>query len=221
MGASHGSLLTALAEDLKLPLLQIARSSELAGTKEQQQTAEMALRLIDGYILGLQTDAQTTLELEPVTLSSVMYDVAEELLPIARQQGYELDMSVSGRLGPIMGNRRVLQHAFTLLGYELIQAAQDEEKPRFTLATHSSKGGVVAGVYTSNSLLTADAMRRARALIGSAHQLLPAGSASNGAGVFIADNLIKSLASTLRVTRYHNQAGLAATFLQSQQLKLI
>lgn len=221
MGASDGSLLTAMAEDLKLPLLQIARSSELIGMKEQQRTAEMAMRLIDGYILGLQTDTQMNLELEPVTLSSVLYDVAEELVPLAKQAGYELEIAVSGKLGPVMGNRRVLQHAFTLLGYELLQAAEDEEKPRFTLATHGTKGGVVAGVYTNNTRLTSDAMRRARALVGSAHQILPVGSASNGAGIFIADNLIKSLASTLRVTRYHKQAGLAATFLQSQQLKLV
>lgn len=187
----------------------------------QQQTAEMALRLIDGYILGLQTAGQTMLELEPVTLSSVLYDVATELSPTAKQHGYELAVAVSGKLGPVMGNRSLLQHAYTLLGYELMQAADDEDKPMFTLATHGNKKGVVAGVYTSNANVTTDAMRRARVLLGSAHQTLPTGSASNGAGIFIADNLIKSLAGTLRVTRHHKQTGLAATFLPSRQLTIV
>lgn len=214
-------MLTALAEDLKLPLLQLARSSEIQDLPEQQRIAEMALRLIDGYILGLQTAQQTSLELEPVTLSSVLYDVADELTPLARQHGYELEISVSGKHGPIMGNRRVLQHAYSLLGYELMQAAGDESKPTFTLATHGNKDGVVAGVYTTNKSLTTDAMRRARVLIGSARQTLPAGSASNGAGIFIADNLIKSLASGLRVARHNKRAGLAATFLPSRQLTIV
>ena len=214
-------MLTALAEDLKLPLLQLARASEASGQAAQQRTAEMALRLIDGYILGLQTADQTILALEPVTLSSVLYDVAEELAPLAKQRGYELEVVISGKQGPVMGNRRVLQYAYTLLGYELMQAAGDEDRPSFTLATHSSKKGVVAGVYTANTHLTADAMRRARVLLGHAHQTLPAGSASNGAGVFIADNLIRSLASSLRVARHNKQAGLAATFLPSQQLTIV
>lgn len=214
-------LLTALAEELKLPLLQIARSSELSGSETLQNVAEMALKLLDGYVLGLQSSEQTSLRLEPVTLSSILYDTAEALSPIANQQGYELRVDISGKFGPVMGDRRTLQTAFTVLGYELMTAPADDTKPVLTLATHRGKPGIVAGIFTDNPLLSTDALRRARALVGTARQTIPVSSSANGAGIFIADNLLKSLSSSFKIARHHKQTGLAATLLPSRQLQLV
>lgn len=216
-------LLAALAEELKLPLLQIARSSELDKNETIQQTSEMALKLIDSYVLGIQTTDQTTLQLEPVTLASILYDTAEVLRPLARQNGYEIIIDVGGKIGPVMGDRRVLQHAFTVLGYELMNANSDGEntKPVLTLATHRSKSSVVAGIFTDNPHLTTDAFRRARALVGSARQTFPSGTAANGAGIFIADTLLRNLSSSFKIARHNKQVGLAATLLPSQQLSIV
>ncbi len=201
--------------------MQIARESELNGTVESKQTAEMAIALIDGYVLGLQTAEQTRLVLEPVTLSSVLYDTAEALRPTARQQGYELRVDIDGKYGPVMGDRRSLQTAFTVLGYELMTSPSEEGDNVLTLATHRSNGNIVAGIFSDNPLLTADAFRRAKALAGTAHQTIPAGSPANGAGIFIADNLLRSLASSFKIARHHKQTGLAATLLPSSQLQLV
>lgn len=201
--------------------MSIARQSELSKDKASMHIAEMALRLIDGYVLGLQTSNQVAFELEPVTLSSIFYDAAEELRPIARTRGYEIKVDVGGRFGPIMGNRRVLQNAFVVAGFELMSAPADGTQPILTLGSHKSKGTIVAGVFTNNSHLSADAFRRARALIGSAQQVLPNGSTGSGAGIFIADSLLKDMATPLRVAHHQRQAGLASTFLPSQQLRLV
>jgi hypothetical protein len=224
LGTSYDAdyrLLAALAEELKLPLLQIARESELNGITDSRLTAEMAIALIDGYVLGLQTAEQTRLALEPVTLSSVLYDTAEALRPVARQQGYELRVDIDGKYGPIMGDRRSLQVAFTVLGYELMTAPTESTDNVLTLATHLSKGNIVAGIFSNNPLLTADAFRRAKALAGTARQTIPVSSAANGAGIFIADNLLRSLASSFKIPRHHKQTGLAATLLPSSQMKLV
>lgn len=214
-------LLRALAEELKLPLLQIARQSELDGTQQNQVTADMALTLIDGYILGLQTPDQTALELEPVTLSSVLQDTAHALQPVAARQGYEIVVDIAGRYGPVMGDRRRLQTAFTVLGYELMNTPPETKHATITLATHRSRAGLVAGVFTDNPLLSAEAFRRAKALVGSARQTFPGASGASGAGVFIADTIIQNLSASFRIAHHAKQTGLATTLLPSQQLELL
>jgi len=215
-------LLTALAEELKLPLIHIARSTEKLGDSTSQMRAEMALRLIDGYILGLQTNEQLALQLEPVTLASILYDTAEVLAPIAQERGYDLRVDVGGRYGPVMGDRKVLEQAFTILGFELMSApAEEEATPTLTLATHRSKAGIVAGIFTDNAAISTDAFRRAKILLGSARQPMPAVTASSGAGIFIADSLLQTLSSSFKISRHHKQVGLAATLVPSRQLQLV
>ncbi|MBA3758644.1 hypothetical protein H0X10_03375 [Candidatus Saccharibacteria bacterium] len=214
-------LLLALAEELKLPLLQIARTSEFSGSEAVQRTAEMALKLVDGYVLGLQSTDQVSLRLEPVTLASILYDTAEALAPIAKQQGYELRVDIGGKFGPVMGDRHTLQTAFTVLGYELMTVPAEDTASVLTLATHRGKPGIVAGIFTNNTLLTKDSLRRARALVGTARQTMPTGSASNGVGIFIADNLLKNLSTSLNLARHHKQTGLATSLLPSRQLQLV
>lgn len=215
-------LLTALAEELKLPLMHIARSAEMRGDSTSKIRADMALRLIDGYVLGLQTNNQLVLQLEPVTLASILYDAAEVLAPIAQERGYTLHLDVAGKYGPIVGDRRVLKQAFTLLGYELMSApAEAQAAPTLTLATHRGKSGVIAGIFTNNAAVTTDAFRRAKVLMGSARQPIPAVSATSGAGIFIADSLLQSLSSSFKISRHHKQVGLAATLIPSRQLQLV
>jgi hypothetical protein len=93
---SHGTapdqrLLRALAEQLKLPLLQIARQAELAVNHDNiylnsiNSIAEMSLRLIDGFLLSAENYGQEVLPLEPVSVSSLLYDTAQMLQPLAKQ----------------------------------------------------------------------------------------------------------------------------------------
>lgn len=218
---SDSRLLAALAEELTLPLLQIARMAEFSNDYEVQRRAEMGLRLINGYVLSLNSSDQLSLRIEPVTLSSVLHDAAETLRPLAKEQGYRLEVDIDGKFGPVMGDRRLLEQAFTILGYELMQVPSENFKPVITLATHRSKLGIVAGVFTNNSELTTDSLRRARILLGTARQTISKTSSSTGAGIFVADALIQALSSTLRIARHHKQTGLATTLIPSQQMKLI
>ena len=71
-------LLQALAEQIKLPLLQIARQAELAKMgndphahlDSMELTADTALRLIDNYLLSTRL-TQENIHLEPVSFSSI------------------------------------------------------------------------------------------------------------------------------------------------------
>jgi hypothetical protein len=89
------------------------------------------------------------------------------------------------------------------------------------LAGHKSRGGLVAGVFSNNSQLTAADLRRGHNLYGHASQPLPQFSSQASAGIFMASELLSSMHSQLRIAHHNKLSGLAATLLPSHQLALV
>ena len=219
---SDERLLHLLAEQLKLPLLQIALQAESAQTTPASTAdiARAALRMIDGYVLATAADNQTSLLLEPVSISATLQDVAHQLAPYAQRYNCQLEVQVSGRYGPVMANQQGLEQALTILGQSYIEA-QTDRPARVVLATHHSAHGLVAGIFDGQAAVTSDMLRRAKALTGSARQPLTTGSAGNGAGVFVANALLQLMNAPLQISRHAKLNGLASTFIPSQQLSLV
>lgn len=213
-------LLNALAEQLKSPLLQIAYQAELQQPEawlEIKRTTAKTLHLIDTYLLSTQ---QQSLRLEPVSVSSVLYDVAQALDPLARQHNCELEIAVAGKYGPVMAHQKSLETALITLGQSLIEA-DTTPHPRLVLSTYKSKHGIAAGVFGNHPDLTADMFRRALALYGTVRQPLPTVSALNAAGLYMAEALFESMDSKLQVARHSHLIGLAASLRPSAQLQLV
>ena len=225
-------LFLGVVEQLARPLLAVSHVSELAltgdsATTEQWQTVQAltnsSLRLVESYSLSLRVQGKLTpLSLEPVTVSSLLYDTAERLGPFARRYGVDIELDTGPRAQPVVADRTVLQSAFESLGQVFIVAqAEGDGRTSLRLSAHRSRHGVVAGCYGNAVALGADSLRRARSIQGSARQ--PIQQLVNGpaAGVFVADSLLQTLAAHLHVARYHNMAGLAATLQPSKQLRLV
>lgn len=222
-------LLRALAEQLKVPLMHIARNAELSrlspsseSLSTMEYTADMALRLIDSYLLSLRLKAIPVLELEPVSVSATLQDTAQKLNHLARQYDCDLDIRLSGKYGPVMAHRESIEAAYMSLGYAFIESAPaNGVAHHVTFAAHRSVGGLVVGVFGDQPRLGMDMFRRARALYGTARQSFPALSGNNGAGVFVAEALLGSMEAQLRTAKHQKLHGLAATFLPSQQMQLV
>lgn len=226
--APNDRLLRALAEQLKLPLLQIARLSELAlqngqtADKANADIATMALQLVDSFLLSSQQHAQVSLQLEPVSISSVLADAAHQLSNLAKRYDYDLEVSLAGKYAPVMSHQPSLLAAITTLGYSFLETAwQSDTKHTLVLGAHRSPHGIVAGLFSPEANLSTDMFRRSRALYGTSRQPMQNTLASAGAGVFVADSLFASMATSLKVARHQNMTGLAATLLPSHQLQLI
>jgi K+-sensing histidine kinase KdpD len=226
---SQERLLQALAEQLKTPLMHIARQAELIqegeaarGLSRIEETANLALTLVDNYLLSTKL-AQTALELEPVSLSAVLHDTAEQLSPIAHQYHCELQLSLGGKYGPVMAHRSALQAALVSMGHAFIESglAHTGRMPVVTLATHRGSKGIITGVYGESGGLSASVFQRSKVLYGRSQQPLQAFTASSGAGIFVADSLFAAMDARLRVGSYKKTAGLAATLLPSRQLSLV
>jgi hypothetical protein len=221
-----------LVEQLSRPLLQIARLSELpqsdlneamARNNVVQAIAHSSLQLIDSYALSLRVNGRVAaLEIEPITVSSLLYDTAQALQPFARQYAVELQLDTGPRMQPVLADRAVLQSALTSLGQVFVQSqAEAEESVPVRLGAHRSRYGVVAGLYSAIPGFGADSLRRAHQISGRAREPLQRLVSGPAAGVFVADSLLKTLAARLHVARYHNLTGLATTLHPSQQLQLV
>jgi len=236
-GSGHlraDSLLLSVAEHLKVPLTAIARQAELGQLTGQadltdaaaiRTQAMAALTLVDSYLLGLDLmSRQASLELEPVSVASTLIDTAHDLEQFARQYQVQLEVVVGGKFGPVMGHPNGLRAALLSLGFALVeaQASQDMKGPRrVVLASHRTPLGIVTGVYGQYEALSSERWRAALGLVGKARQPLTNLMPGSGAGLFVADTIMRSMDTRLRVGRYMRQTGLAATLQPSQQLSLV
>jgi len=233
-GVRADSLLLSVAEHLKVPLTTIARQAELGQLTGQAELidaaairtqAVAALTLVDSYLLGLELmSKQASLELEPVSVSSTLVDAAHDLEQFARQYRVELEVSIGGKFGPVMCHPNGLRAALLSLGFALVeaQASQDMQGPRrVVLATHRTPLGIVAGVYGRYEALNSERWRAALGLVGTARQPLTNLMPGSGAGLFVADTIMRSMNAQLRVGRYQQQRGLATTLKPSSQLQFV
>ncbi len=232
-GVASEQLLLSIAEQLKLPLLQIARRAELSllqnttdGLRDVQTTADIAIRLLDNYLFGarLALESEYQLQLEPVTVSSVLYDTGQQLDAMAKLYGVELRLSLGGKFGPVMAHRQGLQSALVSLGYSLIEALpslENNKKLTLELAAHRCRYGVVTGLYSQVEQLTAEALRQGRKLYGHARQPLSTLTHSSGAGVFVADAILQAMDAELKVSRHHNLYGLGTVLHPNMQIQLV
>lgn len=223
-------LLLSVAEQLKLPLLQIARQAEhgrLTNNTDAyaiQVSADSALQLIDNYSLGvrLSLDRQL-LETEPISISSVLYDTTQQLDSLAKSYGVNLELNIAGKFGPVMAHRLGLQAALVSLGAALIEALPALESKQLTLhlATHRCRYGIVAGLYADTEQLTRDMLNRGRALQGRARQPLASLTHSSGAGIFVADSILEAMNLKLNVSRHRRLYGLGTVLQPNHQLQLV
>ena len=222
-------LLRSVAEQLKMPLATIARQAELGQLTGRPDVVDLnairahaaaALTLVDSYLLGLQLmREQSALQLEPVSVSSMLVETAHELEGFAKQYGATLDLRIAGRYEPVMAHPAGLKAALLALGFALLEGYPMQGK-RLTLAVHRTPHGIVTGLYGNYERLSTDAWRKALLLQGVAPQPLTALS-GNGAGLFVADAIFRSMATRLRIGKHLNMQGLATTLQPSQQLSFV
>ena len=225
-------LLFGLAQQMKVPLVNIARRAEVAAAvpgegelRSIRTTAEAALWLLDSYLLGLRLVGQDalTIETEPVSISGVLYDIAQQLQPFARAYGVELGLRVDGKFGLVMAHPRALHAAIVSLGYAMIEAlpAQPDAQLELQLSAHRCRYGIVAGLYCQTEQVTSRMLQIGRELQGQARQPLSTLSHTSGAGIFVADAILHAMQTRLNVSRHRHLYGLGAVLPLNPQLQLV
>ncbi|HUC95775.1 MAG TPA: hypothetical protein VMR76_02335 [Candidatus Saccharimonadia bacterium] len=216
-------LLLRVVEHLKQPLINIARQSELDDhnlLKDIGSLAESSIQLIDGYVLGLNSnEQQSSLELEPISVSEVLQDTADILTKIAKIYGCILKLNIEGKFVPVMSRKREMASALTLIGQSLIESNNKEGE--IILSAYKAGSRISVGVFSpdlniSNETFSKDLNQNIRSRQG-----LPNISHTPAAGIYIADLLFERLSSKLKISHHNKLAGLTGQFLPSYQLTLI
>jgi len=212
-------LLINIVEHLKLPLINISLKSEVANLSDIKSLADNSIRLIDGYILGLNI-AQHQLDLEPVSVSEVLSDAAHNLSKTAKLYNCNLNLNIEGKFVPVMSSKIEMESAFTLIGQTIIESNTNTNNEIF-ISAYKSGDKIVAGIFTGDLKITNETLRKAIVSAGKVSQGLPDFSHSPVTGVYAADLILTRLASRLQVFHHNNLSGLAGNFMPSRQLSLI
>ena len=224
-------LLKIIIEQLKLPLLHIARQTEQAkyGTLvdyiDINSIAEMSLKMIDGFMLSREENTQTSLQLEPVSLSSALNNAANNIEGLAKLYGCSVELHLAGKYAPIMSQKDKLEAAFTMLGYSYIEASKNNEnsnlKRRIILSGHKTSKGLVAGIFSPQLIVNNGSFIKSMNSLKATKQAMPGITQSTGAGIIIANSILNDLTTKLRVAHYRKISGMAATLIPSHQLQLV
>ena len=216
------SLFFALAEDLKTPLLRIAYQAELAAESAIRVTAVDTLKLLDAYLLGAKSQAQ--FELEPVNPSAVLADVAHGLAEHAKRFDCELQLSVPSHHLTALLHRQALISALTAIGSVFIESqAVMGGKRIIEMASYRTSRGVAVGIFQTAGATTINAQlfSRARSHVGTASRPFAGFASGAAAQLFVAEQLLVGMRSSLRATHRGARSGLAADLLASSQLRLV
>lgn len=218
-----GALLTSVALELRLPLLQIKTALQL-GLPDKTLVRQMAdsvdsgLRLIEAYSLATSLYQQHQLPLEPVSIGGVMEEVTHELQSFAAAYDTGLQLSLPRSLQPVIAHRRGLLAAFNCLTQAMIRA---QPGCKLVLGAHRTGSRVMAGVFGLQTPFANHMLKEARQLTGRARQPLPRLATEAASGILVADQLFVSIAEPLSVASFKAQRGLVTHFKPSQQLALV
>lgn len=216
-----------IAHELRIPLLNIARLSELqqSATKPSfeaiETIADSVLKLLDSYLITTRySNQQIRLELEPVSLSAVMYDVAQYMDRLSRTQNCELRLKVQKNSGLVLAHPQGIKAAFLSLCYAFLHSTDQTSKAVITLEAHRMQGRVIAGIVSDDIHIEKGAFTKGQKLMGNAYQSMK-DIPTNGAGYFIAANLFETMTVPLQYIHSNRRFGIMGTFHSSSQLTLL
>jgi len=229
LDATTDRFLQGTLDDIRASFVTISHASQLIGTDLGDlltRESAQALQLIESFELAAHNNfGQLMLPLEPVALSAIVQDSLHALWPMAKKSGVELRLSLAGKYTPVMAHQTALLQAMNSIGRALIEYAtlSDTREP-LVFGVHKTPGGIAAGVFTTQEIsegLSAMSLRSGKALIGKAKAPIASFSSSASSGLLLADSLLVSMHTHVRIGRHGKGWGLATTLKPSRQLAFI
>ncbi|MEX2014674.1 MAG: hypothetical protein WD885_01955 [Candidatus Saccharimonadales bacterium] len=224
---NNSETLDSLVRELKRSLVLIARQAELnkshleeKSLESIQENAEKTLRLIDSYLLMAQSEyGQRLLPVEPLSVGSVIYSVAEEIRPVARKADIDIVLNINDAL--VMANPKGLRAAVLCLSDMVLTQTSIERDGRVVeINTKRSSGDIKISVLSQSMKVKNSDLRKALEGLGRTHMAFSSSSSESGVRLAIASLLGESLGTRLKAVRSNNTQGIGFNLALSRQLQL-
>lgn len=224
----HANVFDALIRDLKQPLVLIARQAELdsAGENRQrlksmQKNAEKALRLIDTYLLVSQGEyGQQTLPLSSFGVGSVIYDIAEEMRPLARESNIELTLDIEDAL--VHTNPQSLRSTVWCLSDLVVsQTMAGQTAGVVEIKTKRYEDNIRISVLSKAMKIKNSDIEKAHRNIGKSRIPLNSAGSDSGIRLAIADLIGESMGTKLVAVKSKGAQGIGFELALGRQLQLV
>lgn len=208
----------ALMRELQHMLYKIARSAELKDPQllqEIQKEADIALRLIDSYLLTTSVDGkQIQIDLSPVGIGSLLHETAYEV-----RASSGIDVEVTPKvLQPVMTNILLLKNFLFSVGY-FISKTNNSTELKFC-SFKAKDGEIGVGVLSKNFNVTSKELKKALNNTSN-HMPLSKHTSQSAIMLIIADAIANALGSKLSVKKAGNSKGFSLLLPKSEQLALV
>jgi len=227
--------LVAAAHELKTPLAIIAHlasalEDESFATPEQrriglqriQLSAERTMRLIQGlttsYRLG-DDQLKLALNLQPVNVTQICEEVADEILPFAKVQGQSLELDFGQRSQLVVGDKELLHSVL----FNLLDNAIRHTPPDSTVRMHIRRRTELVRicVHDNGPGIQPSDMSKLKQRLGRQPQPIVTRSSGSGLGLYIAQQLAAAMGGKLGVGTVKKGADFHVDLLHSRQLSFI
>ena len=216
-----------LLYDLQTRFLQVralaeASKGDKTSLREIQLLSKHALVTLD-YALFAVDALQTELPLTSVSTAAAAQDVAQDLWQISKSYGIELELDITKRLEPVYANEAALKGAlFGLVSSLIISQKPSDKKLRFIIAAQQTAPKTQRlGVYSPDGVISANAVKQARRLSGTARSAAPSELHNSGLGLVVSDQLTQAFGSELQRFTHRKQKGIGFYLPMSAQLSFL
>lgn len=214
-------LFRALAEQLKLPLVQIAHGAEMAGQIQINNNARNGLQLLENFILSLDNRNQIELNLEPVAVGAVINDTLHKLSSRASDYRVEIDYRPQHRQPPVMASYRHFCAGMEILIGNFIENCQltnPKNSSKIIINSATRRQKIQIGIYGIEPKIIS--AYRSYLKNRYTNHLQPA-IIKSLSSLYLADNLLQMMSSTILPTHKLSLSGLNFQLNKAKQLKMM
>lgn len=210
--------------ELQQILIQIKNSSELSASEQRLLVGDLSkhgLNILHYALFALET-SQLQLDLTTVSAAAALYDVIQDIKPLAANYDVELSFDASPNLEPVYTNQEYLKGSiYGLLAGIITSTNQNQEKVKLTVTVQQTKPFIQRiGVYSDSGLITTKLVRpikTARVI----RMTRPEFTHTSGLGFTVSQLLTERLQAHFEPFSHKNNKGIGFYLAESKQLSLI
>lgn len=224
-------LLRTVGNELKLPLMHISNSASLLKDGDFSEDARLAqyaqlemssrrmIQIIDSVLFAGQVEThQTSLNLEPTNVASVVHTVMNDCRELAIKYDKQMTMRITQELSPAAVDPTALRYSLFGLIDMLIRSSESTE---ILLLIHHQADSVMITLKDNGPAISLKQIQSAFKRLGKATRPVKQLPNTTGMAFYVAFSLSRAMGGDLAINQSGEERRLSLKLPLSQQLELM